>query len=98
MGLTAFDIVVFLLVGGAAVLGWMRGFVTEVLSVIALFLVVFALKLFHTPLAHVLMGRIGTASGSRSLPAAATMALMSHLPATLCEPGTTHRPLAGVQP
>jgi membrane protein required for colicin V production len=67
MGLTAFDIVVFLLVGGAAVLGWMRGFVTEVLSVIALFLVVFALKLFHTPLAHVLMGRIGTASGAAVL-------------------------------
>ena len=39
----------------------------------------------------------GTASGSRSVPAAATLALMSTLPIR-CEPGTTHRPLAGVQP
>ena len=67
MGLTAFDIVVLLFVGGSAVLGWMRGFVTEVLSVLALFFVVFALKLFHTPLSHALAGHIGTASGAAVL-------------------------------
>jgi membrane protein required for colicin V production len=67
MGLTALDIVVLLFVGGSAVLGWMRGFVTEVLSVIALFLVVFALKLLHTPLSHALAAHVGTASGAAVL-------------------------------
>ena len=67
MGLNAFDILVLLFVGGSAVLGWMRGFVTEVLSVFALFLVVFALKMFHTPLSHLLAGHIGTASGAAVL-------------------------------
>ena len=33
MGLTALDIAVLITVGGAAILGLMRGFVTEVLSV-----------------------------------------------------------------
>jgi membrane protein required for colicin V production len=67
MGLTALDIVVLLFVGGSAVLGWMRGFVTEVLSVIALFLVVVALKLLHAPLSHALAGHIGTAAGAAVL-------------------------------
>ena len=40
---------------------------------------------------------MGTASGSRSVPASATFALMSTLPAR-CVPGTTHTPFAGVQP
>ncbi|MGN6375790.1 MAG: CvpA family protein [Sphingomonas sp.] len=67
MGLNAFDIVVLLIVGGAAVLGALRGFVTEVLSLLAFLLVIFALKLFHTPLAHALVGKIGTASGAAVL-------------------------------
>lgn len=67
MGLTALDIVVLLLVGGGAVLGWMRGFVTEVLSVMALIFVVFAVKLFHAPLTHALTGTIGTVAGAAVL-------------------------------
>jgi len=67
MGLNALDIVVLLFVGGSAVLGWMRGFVTEVLSVIALFLVVFMLKMFHTPLAHALASHVGTNAGAAVL-------------------------------
>jgi membrane protein required for colicin V production len=67
MGLTAFDIVVLLFVGGSAALGAMRGFVTEVLSVIAFFLVVFALKMFHTPLSHALAGHVGTTAGAAVL-------------------------------
>ena len=39
----------------------------------------------------------GTASGRRSEPHAATIALMSTLPIR-CEPGTTHSPLADVHP
>jgi membrane protein required for colicin V production len=67
MGLTALDIIVLLLVGGAAVFGWLRGFVTEVLSVMALIFVIFALKLFHTPLSHALLGTIGTVPGAAVL-------------------------------
>ena len=40
---------------------------------------------------------MGTASGSRSVPASATFALMSTLPRRWV-PGTTHTPFAGVQP
>jgi hypothetical protein len=38
----------------------------------------------------------GTASGSRSDPAAATNALMSAF--ARCDPGTTHKPFAALQP
>ena len=67
MGLTALDIFVLLAVGGAAVLGLMRGFVTEVLSLFAWVAIVFALKLFHTPLAHMLAGSVGTVTGAAVL-------------------------------
>jgi membrane protein required for colicin V production len=67
MGLHALDIIVLLLVGGSAVLGWVRGFVTEVLSLMAFLFVVVALKFFHAPLAHALLGTIGTAAGAAVL-------------------------------
>lgn len=67
MDLTALDIVVLLAIGGAAVLGAMRGFVTEVLSLLAWLLVVFAVRLFHTPLAAMLLAPIGTTSGAAVL-------------------------------
>jgi membrane protein required for colicin V production len=67
MGLTALDIVVLLLVGGAAVWGGIRGFVTEVLSLMAFLLVIVMLKMFHTPLAHALLHSVGTAAGAAVL-------------------------------
>jgi len=67
MGLTALDIIVLLLVGGSAVLGWMRGFVTEVLSLFAWVFVVIALKLVHSPLTWALSGIVGTKSGAAVL-------------------------------
>lgn len=67
MDLTALDIVVLLSIGGAAVLGAIRGFVTEVLSLLAWLLVVLAVRLFHTPLAALLLGPIGTTSGAAVL-------------------------------
>lgn len=67
MDLTALDIVVLLAIGGAAVLGGMRGFVTEVLSLLSWLLVVFAVKLFHTPLAAMLLAPVGTTSGAAVL-------------------------------
>jgi membrane protein required for colicin V production len=57
---TALDIITLLLVGGAAVLGGMRGFVGEVLSLFAWVLAVIALKLFYAPVAdwltHIMKG------------------------------------------
>lgn len=67
MGLNALDIIVLLLVAGSAVLGGVRGFVTEVLSLMAFLLIVLALKLFHAPLTHALLGTIGTATGAAVL-------------------------------
>jgi membrane protein required for colicin V production len=67
MGLTALDILVLIAVGGAAVLGLMRGFVTEVLSLFAWVAIVFMLKLFHTPLAQILSHSVGTVTGAAVL-------------------------------
>jgi membrane protein required for colicin V production len=67
MGLSAIDIIVLLAVGGAAVLGFMRGFVTEVLSLMAWLLVVMALRLLHTPLAAMLAAPVGTVQGAAVL-------------------------------
>ncbi|MHA6722727.1 CvpA family protein [Sphingomonas sp. RS2018] len=67
MGLTALDIMVLIAVGGAAVLGVMRGFVTEVLSLMAWIFVVFALKLFHTPLTAMMAPSVGTSAGAATL-------------------------------
>ena len=67
MGLTALDILVLIAVGGAAILGLMRGFVTEILSLFAWVAIVFALKLFHSPLTQVLSGSVGTLTGAAVL-------------------------------
>lgn len=67
MGLSAIDIIVLLAVGGAAVLGFMRGFVTEVLSLMAWLFVVLALRLLHTPLAAMLAEPVGTVQGAAVL-------------------------------
>lgn len=42
MTLTGLDIIVLLAIGGAAVLGFLRGFVTEVLALVAWLLIVLA--------------------------------------------------------
>jgi membrane protein required for colicin V production len=64
MNLTALDIIVLLAVAGSAILGLMRGFVTEVLSLFAWIAIVAILKLFHVPLAAMLSPLIGTVSGA----------------------------------
>lgn len=64
MAFTALDIVVILLVGGGMVFGWLRGFVAEVLSLVAWFLAILALRTLYTPVSHALERPIGTASGA----------------------------------
>ena len=65
--LTAVDIIVLLLVGGGAVLGVLRGFVTEVISLFAWVAAVVALKFFFEPTTDFLMGWIGTEAGAAIL-------------------------------
>lgn len=67
MALTALDMIVLLLVLGAALLGLKRGFVTEVLSLFAWVAIVAALKLFHVSLAAALTRLVGTVSGAAVL-------------------------------
>ena len=67
MGLSGLDIVVLIGVGAAAALGWVRGFVTEVLSLMAWVLVVIALKVIHGPATALLTGIVGTSSGAAVL-------------------------------
>ncbi len=62
--LTLLDIIVLLFLGGGALLGVMRGFVYEVLSLFAWAAVVAALKLFYAPAALLLSHYLNTRAGA----------------------------------
>ncbi|MDX3909949.1 MAG: CvpA family protein [Sphingobium sp.] len=65
--MTALDIFVLLLIGGGAAFGLFRGFVMETLSLIAWVLAVFAIRMFHAPVAAILTEYVGTPSGAAAL-------------------------------
>jgi membrane protein required for colicin V production len=65
--MTALDVLTLLLVGGGLVLGTMRGFVRELLSLAALVAAIAALKLLHTPATDALEGPVGTWAGAAVL-------------------------------
>ena len=65
--MTGFDIIVLIIVGVAAVGGFLRGFVQEVLSLAAWILAIFAIRYLHTPLYAWLEPKIGTPSGAAVL-------------------------------
>lgn len=65
--MTALDIFVLLLMAGAGLLGFKRGFVTEALSLGAWVLAIAAVKVFHGPLAARLENTVGTESGASAL-------------------------------
>lgn len=58
--MTGFDIIVLLVVAVAAIGGFMRGFVQEVLSLAAWILAIFAIRYLHTDLTELLSTYIGT--------------------------------------
>jgi membrane protein required for colicin V production len=60
VGLTTLDILVLLLLGGGAVLGVLRGFVTEVLSLFAWVAAIIAVKMGHGPVTLLLAPHVGT--------------------------------------
>ena len=65
--MTGFDIIVLLIVAVAAIGGFMRGFVQEVLSLASWVLAVFAIRFLHTDLTAFLLDLIGTVSGAAVL-------------------------------
>ncbi|HEX7820805.1 MAG TPA: CvpA family protein [Sphingobium sp.] len=65
--MTAMDIIVLLLMGGNGLMGFRRGFVCEVLSMLGLFVAMAAVRLFHAPVAEMLSGFVGTEGGAALL-------------------------------
>ena len=65
--LTALDIVVLVLVLGGAVLGFARGLVQEVTSLLAWVLAILAVRFFHATLTGLLADYVGTPGGSAML-------------------------------
>ena len=65
--MTALDIFVILLLCGAALVGFVRGFIHEVLALVAWIVGIAALKLFHTPLQAKLIEPVGTDAGASVL-------------------------------
>lgn len=65
--MTGFDIFVLLIVAAAAIGGFMRGFVQEVLSLASWILAILAIRYLHTDLTAILFDVIGTASGAAVL-------------------------------
>lgn len=65
--MTGLDIFVLILMGGAAVLGFLRGFVQEALALMAWILVVFGVWALHAPITDRLIGPVGSESGASVL-------------------------------
>jgi len=57
--MTVLDIAVLILIGGLAIRGFMRGFVTESLSLCALIAALIAVRLFHAPVTALIDGMVG---------------------------------------
>jgi membrane protein required for colicin V production len=65
--MSALDIFVLLLLGGGALIGFVRGFVQEVLSLLAWVVAVAMLKLFHEQLWSGITGFVGSSAGAAVL-------------------------------
>ena len=65
--LTALDIIVLTLVGGSAILGFMRGLVQEVTSLLAWVLAIAAVRFFHPFVTDFLEAWVGTEGGAAVL-------------------------------
>jgi membrane protein required for colicin V production len=65
--MTGFDIAVLLFVGLGAITGFARGFVQEILALLAWFFALFAIRSLHTPLTEAIEPTVGTLSGAAIL-------------------------------
>jgi membrane protein required for colicin V production len=77
--MTALDIFVFLLLIGGALVGFVRGFVHEVISLLAWVVAVVMLKLFHTQLWTGLENSFGTSPAAAAVLAFALLFIPSFL-------------------
>tara|TARA_R110001599_G_scaffold223639_1_gene422813 strand:- start:16075 stop:16599 length:525 start_codon:yes stop_codon:yes gene_type:complete len=75
--MTGLDIFVLILMGGAAVLGFLRGFVQEALSLGAWILVVIGVRTLHAPISDRLIEPVGSESGASVL-AFASIAIVTY--------------------
>ncbi|AKH41584.1 membrane protein required for colicin V production [Altererythrobacter atlanticus] len=71
--MTGFDIIVLLIVGVAAIGGFMRGFVQEVLSLAAWVVAIFAIHYLHTDVTAQLLEYMDSPSGAAVLAFAITL-------------------------
>ena len=76
--MTGFDVIVFVVVGAAASLGFLRGFVQESISLFAWAASLLAIRTLHGALTDVLVGHVGTQSGASVL-AFLLLALLPYL-------------------
>lgn len=65
--MTGFDIIVLAIVAVAAAGGFLRGFVQELLSLLAWAVTILAIHNLHTPLYDWLLPKVGSASGAATL-------------------------------
>ncbi len=65
--MSALDIFVILLLGGGAMIGFVRGLVHEVLSLLAWVAAIVMLRLFHEPISASLGEAVGSATGAAVL-------------------------------
>ena len=65
--MTALDIFVLLLLGGSAMVGFVRGFAHEVLALGAWIAAIVVLKLLHDPLQERLVDGVGTEAGASAV-------------------------------
>jgi membrane protein required for colicin V production len=77
--MTALDVFVFLLLVGGAAIGFVRGFVHEVVSLLAWIVAIAMLKLFHTQLWTGLTGTFGTSAAGAAVLAFAILFVPSFL-------------------
>ena len=75
--MTALDVFVFLLLIGGAAIGFVRGFVHEVVSLLAWAVAILMLKLFHTQLWTGLINTTGTTSAAAAVLAFAILFIPS---------------------
>lgn len=75
-GLSALDVIILLALAGGAITGVMRGFVQEVLSLGALIVALFALRILHQPATEWLTPTIGTETGASVLAFALIMGVI----------------------
>lgn len=65
--MSAFDIIILFLIGAGAIMGFLRGFVQEVLTLIAWVMIILAVRFLHGPVADWLYGPVGSEAGAAVL-------------------------------